>query len=452
MNPAEAQQSIELDQERRFAIALEQAGKPVVTYTLIAANIAVFLAMVVRGVSITDPRIDALLNWGADFGPLVHHGEWWRIFTSMFLHIGIMHLLMNMYVLLIIGMLTERLFGHTGFLVLYLLAGIGGSFASLTLHPDLVSAGASGAIFGLYGGLFGFLLMDRRALPGRLIKSQVTSAGIFVFYNLIYGLKPGVDIAAHGGGLVAGFVFGAALTLPLPSEAGARLRRNAVVGICGVGAALAMEPRLPVGGADGMFSLGQSYESGEGAAQNYEKAIEWYRKAAEAGNATAMDRIGYLYEHGKGMTEDDGQAFEWFQKAATRGSALGMFNLGYLYDAGKGVAKDSAQAMAWYRKAADAGDAAAMNNIGAMYQNGESVEKDFAKALDWYRKAAAGGDPTAMRNLGWMYEHGDGVGTDRDQAIHWYQSAVKAGNSKAGEELKRLGVEPPSAKPAGQGS
>lgn len=441
-SPLEPAESLELDQERRFASALAQAGTPLVTFTLIAINLAVFVAMVVRGVSITDPSIDALLNWGADFGPLVHQGEWWRIFTSMFLHIGIMHLLMNMYVLLIIGMLTERVFGHAGFLLLYVLAGIGGSFMSLTLHPGLVSAGASGAVFGLYGGLFGFLLMDRRFLAKRLIKSQVTTAGIFIAYNLVYGLKPGIDLSAHGGGLAAGFVFGAWLTLPLPAEPGQRLRRNTIVAICGAALALAMEPRLPVGGTDGMVSLGDGYRSGDGVPQSYDKALRWYRKAADAGNPEGMDRIGYLYETGKGVPEDDQQAFAWFQKAAVGGNTTGMVNLGYLYDRGKGVAQDYAQAMTWYRKAADAHEATAMNNVGAMYEDGRGVAIDYAEALKWFHKAADGGDALAMRNLGGMYAAGDGIAPDRSQAIQWFQAAVKAGDTQAAEELKALGVTP----------
>lgn len=441
-SPTEPAESLKLDQERRFAIALAQAGTPALTFTLIAINVAVYVAMVLRGVSFTDPNIDALLNWGADFGPLVHQGEWWRIFTSMFLHIGIMHLAMNMYVLLIIGMLTERVFGHWGFLLLYVLAGIGGSFMSLTLHPGLVSAGASGAIFGLYGGLFAFLLMDRRFLSRQLIKSQVTSAGIFIAYNLVYGLKPGIDLSAHGGGLAAGFVFGAWLTLPLPAEAGQRLRRNTIVAICGSALALAMEPRLPLGGTDGMVSLGDSYRSGDGVPQSYDKALSWYRKAADAGSAAGMDRIGYFYETGKGVAEDDQQAFGWYQKAADGGNTAGMVNLGYLYDRGKGVARDFARAMVWYRKAADANEATAMNNIGAMYEGGRGIAIDYAEALKWFHKAAEGGDALAMRNLGGMYAAGEGVAPDRGQAIQWFQAAVKAGDTKAAAELITLGVAP----------
>jgi len=189
-----------------------------VTFILIGLNVLIFIIMVVRGVSFFDPTADSVLKWGADYGPLTLHGQWWRMFTSMFLHFGLFHLLFNMIVLLNIGLFMEALCGRANFLIFYLVAGLGGSAASLALHPAIVSAGASGAIFGLYGALLGFLLSHRGAIPPASVKALLKWALIFIGYNLLYGLRPGVDMAAHLGGLATGFLVGLFLIQPASKE------------------------------------------------------------------------------------------------------------------------------------------------------------------------------------------------------------------------------------------
>ena len=178
------------------------------TIVLIALNILMFLIMVLQGVSVFEPTAESVLKWGADYGPLTLHGQWWRMVVSTFLHFGLIHLLFNMFVLFNIGLFVESLAGRVPFVVLYLVCGLGGSAASLVWHPSIVSAGASGAIFGLYGALLGFLVRYRGSIPGESLASLRKGALTFIGYNLLYGLRPGVDMAAHVGGLVTGFVLG----------------------------------------------------------------------------------------------------------------------------------------------------------------------------------------------------------------------------------------------------
>ncbi len=102
-----------------------------------------------------------MLNWGANWGPLTTAGEWWRILTACFLHFGIVHLLCNMYALLLAGLLAERLFGNWFYLAIYIGTGLASSLTSLWWHPELICAGASGAIFGVYGALLGYLVNQR---------------------------------------------------------------------------------------------------------------------------------------------------------------------------------------------------------------------------------------------------------------------------------------------------
>lgn len=177
-----------------------------ITPILLDLNIIIFILMAISGVNIILPDNESLLNWGANFRPMTLEGQWWRLLTNCFLHIGIFHLLMNMYALLYIGVLLEPLLGRTRFISAYILTGITASVASLWWHDLTISAGASGAIFGMYGVFLAMLTTNLIEKTAR--KSLLTSIAIFVGYNLIYGLKGGIDNAAHIGGLLSGLVIG----------------------------------------------------------------------------------------------------------------------------------------------------------------------------------------------------------------------------------------------------
>jgi rhomboid protease GluP len=192
------------------------ANPYLITYALIAINALVFLAMVASGVSFTQPSPQDVFTWGGDFGPAtVGAHQWWRLLTSCFVHFGIIHIGLNMYVLYQIGPFIETVFGRARYLLIYFLSGLAGSLVSVFIHPNAVGAGASGAIFGLYGAVFGFLLIHRRTLNPAVTSSIGKSAGIFVLYNVVFGAMQGTtDLSAHLGGLVAGLLAGAALVRP----------------------------------------------------------------------------------------------------------------------------------------------------------------------------------------------------------------------------------------------
>jgi membrane associated rhomboid family serine protease len=217
----------------RLASSRDSAG---LTIAIIALNVAVFGLMVMTGVSPLNPSADIVLKWGADYGPLTLNGQWWRPFTSLFLHFGLAHLLFNMVVLANIGRFMETLLGKAAYLILYIVSGLGSAVASLWSHPMVVSAGASGAIFGLYGGLLAFLLRHRNSISPAALNSLSGGALLFVGYNVVYGLfQPTVDLAAHLGGLVTGFLLGLLLVQPFSQEAGAADgRRNAIATLLGL--------------------------------------------------------------------------------------------------------------------------------------------------------------------------------------------------------------------------
>jgi len=186
-----------------------------VTPTLIGANIAVFGVLVLIGVSPTQPLTTDLIRFGANYGPLTTNGQWWRLASSMFLHIGILHLLMNMVVLWQMGRFVERLVGNLPFLASYLVAGLGGSLVSLLWNPQIVSAGASGAVFGVYGMLGGVMLIGRRHIPMTAVLEMRRSLLTFVGLNFLIGFQiKGIDLACHFGGLLTGVVVGALVVRP----------------------------------------------------------------------------------------------------------------------------------------------------------------------------------------------------------------------------------------------
>lgn len=188
---------------------VQRRPTPVVTYTLIALNVAVFVLMVAAGVSPSEPTNLQLLVWGADYGPLSTHGQGWRIITSCFVHGGIIHIAMNMYCLFQVGPFTESLYGRARYFLVYAIAGLGGGLLSTAIHPYDVSVGASGAIFGVYGGLLAFLRLHRDALNRPAAAAITRSAMIFLGINLVYGFTDRqIDVSAHIGGLVMGFIAG----------------------------------------------------------------------------------------------------------------------------------------------------------------------------------------------------------------------------------------------------
>ncbi|MFN2269912.1 MAG: rhomboid family intramembrane serine protease, partial [Anaerolineae bacterium] len=222
----ESQRQPEYEQVQRVRMSFGQllavsTPRYFVAPTLIGLNVAVLALMALLGVSIFNPSAEQLFILGANYGPATLNGQWWRLLTSTFIHGGIIHLAFNMQCLWQLGRLTERLYGNWAFLVLYILSGLGGSVASLWWDPTTVSVGASGAIFGVAGGLVAFLYLSKLPLPRAAVQSILSSTMIFVGYNLLFGFaSTGIDNAAHVGGLVTGALVGGLLTRPLPPPTG----------------------------------------------------------------------------------------------------------------------------------------------------------------------------------------------------------------------------------------
>ena len=203
----------------QFRAALQSATpRAVMTPVFTGACVIVYVAMVASGVHWLWPTATQLIDWGANqgIGIALNH-EYWRLFTSVFLHGGLIHLAMNMWSLLVIGPLVERLYGNLAFAVIYLASGVGGAIASLAASPLRVGVGASGAICGVLGALVAFLIVHRRAIPKSILKSfRGSLLSVVVFMAILGYFVPNIDQQAHLGGFVTGFLTGLLLSRPWP--------------------------------------------------------------------------------------------------------------------------------------------------------------------------------------------------------------------------------------------
>lgn len=199
------------------------------TYSLVGINCAVFVVMVLSGVSIGNPTTEQLMRFGADnAGNVLVYGEWWRIVTAMFVHVGILHLATNMWCLWNLALLAEPLMGSWGLVAVYVLTGAAGNLLSTDvnwLYPIRdggvffpAGAGASGAVFGIAGALIVLLKSNRLPVPPDELKSLRKSVIYFAALNLILGLSISggnhflhsslnIDNLAHLGGFACGLLF-----------------------------------------------------------------------------------------------------------------------------------------------------------------------------------------------------------------------------------------------------
>jgi membrane associated rhomboid family serine protease len=182
----------------------------IVTPALAALNVMIFVFMLFGAGTLSDPA--TLVGWGANFGPRTTNGEWWRLMTSMFVHSGMLHLLVNVAGLVPIGLILERLVGRLTFGAVYVAAGVFASLVSLSIFPLAVSVGASGAIFGLYGlllasSVWGLLHRSSVTIPLAAVKRLAPAAVVFSVYNMAGdGIGSTAELTALVVGIVCGLV------------------------------------------------------------------------------------------------------------------------------------------------------------------------------------------------------------------------------------------------------
>lgn len=187
--------------------------QPIVTYAFLGLQILLFILMTFDGGS---TNTFTLIQYGAKFNPLLVAGQWWRLITPIFLHIGWIHLLMNSVILYYLGIQLEDTLGHWRFALLYLLSGIAGNAASFAFNAFSVSAGASTSLFGLFGAT---LFLGRTYTNNPAIQHMARNFGTLIVINLVFGFfNSSVDLAGHVGGLAGGFLAATAISVPNPLD------------------------------------------------------------------------------------------------------------------------------------------------------------------------------------------------------------------------------------------
>jgi membrane associated rhomboid family serine protease len=230
---ANAEERAKLDQRLR-ALTPRTPGM----WAIVAVNLAVFVAMLASGVDPLIPDKESLVAWGANHGSRVSEGEWWRLFTSMFLSYGAIGIAVNTGVLWTIGRFIERALGTRTFLVIYLLSGWAGGVAVRFFKPVSISAGPSGAISGVFGVMLAFVVRPRRSVPPSARRLWVATL-LFLLYTLDIGYKsPDIALPVQLGGFVTGALLGIALCHELTPEA--RLETNRRTALLGAVAAVAL--------------------------------------------------------------------------------------------------------------------------------------------------------------------------------------------------------------------
>jgi len=169
------------------------------TYILIALNVAIYIYTSIISGNAFATSIDVQAQWG-QYNLLVFNGWYYQLFTSMFIHASIVHLVGNMLFLLIFGLRGEEMFSLPEFLSIYLVGGLVGNVLSLAFGPDFISVGASGAIFALFGAC---VIYGRRS-----VRQSILGALVYAFFLFFINTGEGVNILAHLGGLVFGLLLG----------------------------------------------------------------------------------------------------------------------------------------------------------------------------------------------------------------------------------------------------
>jgi len=279
------------------------ASRPWCTRALVAANVAVFLLTALGGGGLLQADGERFIGWGSNFAPLTAAGEWWRLATAMFLHFGLVHLLFNAWALWVIGSLVERLYGHARFAAIYAVAGLAGGLASMTWNPLANSAGASGAIFGIIGAQLAFFMRGGHLLPATVVRAQRNSTLAFIAYAVVFGfVVPGIDNAAHFGGLAAGFALGWLLTRPLGRRLSPRQAWRGVVAAALLSVALLAGGVSAAGWAAGRRADEQAYLLAWREVVRAEPAVlgdmNRMMSAARDGQATDAEVLAWLETRG----------------------------------------------------------------------------------------------------------------------------------------------------------
>jgi membrane associated rhomboid family serine protease/Flp pilus assembly protein TadD len=398
---------------------------PLATLVILALNVVFFFLMELSGGS-KNPEV--LLDFGASYGPYIRRGEYWRLVMPMFLHIGLLHLLVNIYALYILGPLLERVYGYGRFALLYVACGVGGSFLSMRLSPN-PAAGASGAIFGIAGAMLVTGYLHREAVPAHWGRAFGRGILPFIVLNLALGLSvKNIDNWGHLGGLVTGMLLSALLPPPRldwPFGSPAEEPSQAAVIVPVVVVALAMAATVEHYRTSRVMArlLGESARL-RIAGQN-ERALERVREAARVAprDERPHEELGSLYLQQGRVTE----AIREYEEARrlSPDSPRARLGLALAYRQQGDLAKSRAMFEAVFGK--NPQDAEGHRVLADLC----AEQKQYPEAIQHYQ-AALGLDPkdaVAHNNLAWL------LATSEDQRFRNPRQALE--HAQRAVELSR---------------
>ncbi|CAN5348531.1 hypothetical protein BH09MYX1_BH09MYX1_64980 [soil metagenome] len=364
-----------------------------ITFGLIAVNVVVFV-LAERVGSTTEAR--TLLHVGAVERYHVWMGEWWRLLTPVFLHVGLWHLVWNAYASIGWSRPVERTLGPLRFLLVYALGGIAAAATSVLGH-DVVSVGASGAVFAITGAA----LVLRYRIAGSLKRlfDDAENKRILVSMAVwaLIGVWLGLDNYAHLGGFVVGLLLTSAMTAP---ERASRRQTFAVFALSFVGAVtFALRPWWKATTADGeiLGSYGASYYLGDKQIKDYPRALKFLNRACATGSANACAVHGFMYARGDGVARDDARAAALYREACDGKSSFGCAALGRATVLGHGVDKDPAKANEYFSQACDLGQSDGCAGVGISLYQGTGVARDKARGLTILEQACQAGSTIACK-------------------------------------------------------
>jgi membrane associated rhomboid family serine protease/TPR repeat protein len=420
-----------------------------VTPLLITINVAVFGLMVTQGYGVFSPDTQMATAWGGLDGPLTLNGEWWRIFTYMFLHYGVLHLVLNMNVLWIFGPLTERLFGSTKFLLLYLLSGTIAAIVSIWYSPLKVALGASGAIFGLSGAITAIALTPKLRPPAQMAKSLINAGIFFVVVNGVIGLSlPMVDNAAHFGGVIGGAMIGLILASPARSSSkndlnSALALRLSAATLLIIGSSYflllnnaGIQKELQTHKSETFFK--QAREAFK--AEKFDETLMFARSASDLGHVYAPNFVGYLYGKGLGVDVDSTQASVWFKLGAERGDPQAMLNL-YKYDLSAkpaGVSTIDMNNLLLMSAKKEYFPALSSLELTLLFATGKCDDQDIAELRNAIFQGAEENNPAMVALKGWMLYHGKCAPIDHELGMKLLHKSYELGAGRAGDMLGRI--------------
>lgn len=184
--------------------------------------------------------------------------------------------------------------------------------------------------------------------------------------------------------------------------------------------------------------LGYMYQMGHGVNRDYKEALRWYQRAASKNDSYSITKLGEFYYNGYGVAVDYYKAFSYFKNAAEKADKLAQSWLGYMYRFGNGVMQNFNEAIYWYKKAIEKGDNYSKNQLGEMYFYGQGFTKNLTEAFNLFKETADNGDAKGASWLGYMYRYAQGVNRDYGQALYWFGQAEAKGDAYSMNQLGEM--------------